>query len=47
LCANASGFASAPLTFGMTFQFSTHNYQLRYWMAEGGLDPDMDLRLVV
>jgi len=28
-----------PLTFGMTFPFSTHNYQLRYWMAEGGIDP--------
>ncbi len=24
-----------PLTFGMTFPFSTHNYQLRYWMAAG------------
>jgi two-component system, oxyanion-binding sensor len=38
---------SEPLTFGMTFPFSTHNYQLRYWMAEGGIDPDRDLRLVV
>lgn len=36
-----------PLTFGMTFPFSTHNYQLRYWMAEGGVDPDKDIRLVV
>jgi ABC-type nitrate/sulfonate/bicarbonate transport system substrate-binding protein len=36
-----------PLTFGMTFPFSTHNYQLRYWMAEGGVDPDEDVRLVV
>ncbi len=36
-----------PLTFGMTFPFSTHNYQLRYWMAEGGINPDHDLRLVV
>jgi NitT/TauT family transport system ATP-binding protein len=36
-----------PLTFGMTFPFSTHNYQLRYWMAEGGIDPDEDLRLIV
>jgi two-component system, oxyanion-binding sensor len=36
-----------PLTFGMTFPFSTHNYQLRYWMAEGGIDPDEDVRLVV
>jgi two-component system, oxyanion-binding sensor len=36
-----------PLTFGMTFPFSTHNYQLRFWMAAGGVDPDDDVRLVV
>ena len=36
-----------PLTFGMTFPFSNHNYQLRYWMAAGGVDPDEDVRLVV
>ncbi|MGA7806062.1 CmpA/NrtA family ABC transporter substrate-binding protein [Bradyrhizobium sp.] len=36
-----------PLTFAMTFPFSTHNYQLRYWMAAGGVDPDEDVRLVV
>lgn len=36
-----------PLTFGMTFPFSNHNYQLRYWMAAGGIDPDEDVRLVV
>jgi NitT/TauT family transport system ATP-binding protein len=35
------------LTFGMTFPFSTHNYQLRFWMAAGGVDPDEDIRLVV
>jgi two-component system, oxyanion-binding sensor len=35
------------LTFGMTFPFSTHNYQLRFWMAAGGVDPDEDVRLVV
>jgi two-component system, oxyanion-binding sensor len=38
---------AAPLTFGMTFPFSTHNYQLRFWMAAGGIDPDEDVRLVV
>lgn len=37
----------APLTFGMTFPYSTHNYQLRFWMASGGVDPDEDIRLVV
>jgi two-component system, oxyanion-binding sensor len=36
-----------PLVFGMTFPFSTHNYQLRFWMAAGGVDPDEDIRLVV
>jgi NitT/TauT family transport system ATP-binding protein len=36
-----------PLTFGMTFPFSSHNYQLRFWMAAGGVDPDEDVHLVV
>src|SRR5262249_30891981 len=36
-----------PLTFGMTFPFSTHNYHLRFWMAAGGVDPDEGVRLVV
>jgi NitT/TauT family transport system ATP-binding protein len=36
-----------PLTLGMTFPFSTHNYQLRLWMAAGGVDSDEDVRLVV
>lgn len=36
-----------PLTFAVTFPFSTHNYELRYWMAAAGIDPDRDVRLVV
>src|SRR5580700_7576968 len=39
--------AAAPLTFGITFPFSNHNYQLRFWMSAGGVDPDEDVRLVV
>jgi NitT/TauT family transport system ATP-binding protein len=39
--------SAEPLTFAMTFPFSTHNYQLRFWMAAGGVDPDEDVRLVV
>ncbi len=27
--------------------FSTHNYQLRCWLAEGGVDPERDVDLVV
>jgi len=37
----------SPLTFGMVFPFSCHNYELRYWMAACGIDPDIDVRLVV
>lgn len=36
-----------PLSFGQVFPFSCHNYQLRYWMAAGGVDPERDVRLVV
>jgi ABC-type nitrate/sulfonate/bicarbonate transport system substrate-binding protein len=36
-----------PLTFGMVYPFSCHNYELRYWLAAAGIDPDRDVRLVV
>jgi len=36
-----------PLTLGMVYPFSCHNYELRYWLAAAGIDPDVDLRLVV
>jgi NitT/TauT family transport system ATP-binding protein len=36
-----------PLTFAMVFPFSCHNYELRYWMAAAGIDPDRDVRMVV
>lgn len=36
-----------PLTFAMVFPVSNHNYQLRYWMASAGIDPDRDVRLIV
>ena len=36
-----------PLSFGQVFPFSCHNYQLRYWMAAAGVDPERDVRLVV
>jgi len=45
--ANRRKAGAEPLTFGMTFPFSTHNYQLRFWMAAGGVDPDEDVHLVV
>jgi nitrate/nitrite transport system ATP-binding protein len=36
-----------PLTFAMVFPESSHNYLLRYWMASAGIDPDVDVRLIV
>lgn len=36
-----------PLVLGMTYPYSSHNYELRYWLAAGGIDPDRDVKLVV
>ena len=36
-----------PLALAMVFPFSCHNYELRHWLALGGIDPDRDVRLVV
>ena len=36
-----------PLTFAMVYPFSSHNYELRYWLAASGIDPDRDVRLIV
>lgn len=35
------------LRFAMVYPFSTHNYELRYWLAAGGIDPDADVQLTV
>jgi ABC-type nitrate/sulfonate/bicarbonate transport system substrate-binding protein len=37
----------SPLTFAVVFPFSIHNYLLRYWLADAGIDPDSDVRLTV
>jgi ABC-type nitrate/sulfonate/bicarbonate transport system substrate-binding protein len=36
-----------PLALAVVFPFSMHNYELRYWLAEAGIDPDRDIQLVV
>lgn len=38
---------AAPLSFAVVYPFSSHAYELRYWLASGGIDPDRDVRLVV
>lgn len=41
------GRGAPPVALGVVFPYSSHNYLLRYWLAQGGLDPDRDLRLTV
>lgn len=38
---------ASPLTFSVVYPFSTHNYLLRLWMAQAGIDPDRDVRLTI
>ncbi|MEO6012888.1 MAG: CmpA/NrtA family ABC transporter substrate-binding protein [Devosia sp.] len=33
--------AGKPFNMGMVFPVSTHNYELRYWLAAGGLNPGL------
>lgn len=34
------------LTFGVPFQYSMHNFLLRYFVAEHGLNPDSDIKIL-
>lgn len=34
------------LKFGAVHPFSSHNYELRYWLAGCGIDPDKDVEIV-
>ena len=35
------------MTFAVPFEFSMHNFLLRYYVAEAGLDPDKDIQIRV
>jgi ABC-type nitrate/sulfonate/bicarbonate transport system substrate-binding protein len=37
----------APLRFAVVHPFSGHNYELRYWLASCGVDPDRDIEMLV
>jgi hypothetical protein len=39
--------ASRPLRFAVVHPHSGHNYELRYWLAAGGVDPDRDVEIVI
>ena len=36
-----------PLTLAAVYPYSIHAYALRHWLAEAGIDPDRDVRLVI
>jgi NitT/TauT family transport system ATP-binding protein len=35
------------LQMAMVFPVSTHNYELRYWLAASGIDPDRDIEILI
>jgi NitT/TauT family transport system ATP-binding protein len=37
----------AMLTLAVVHPFSGHNYELRYWLAVAGIDPDQEVRITV
>src|SRR5678815_2841956 len=38
--------AGEPLTFAMTFPPGTHAMWIRFWLAQGGINPDKDVSLI-
>lgn len=39
--------AGSKLTFAVVYPQSAHAYELRYWMAAAGIDPDQDVRIAI
>ena len=42
-----SGADHSPLRFAVVHPHSGHNYELRYWLAACGIDPDRDIEIVI
>ncbi len=38
--------AGRPLRFAVVHRYSSHNFKLRYWLAECGIHPDRDVEIV-
>jgi two-component system, oxyanion-binding sensor len=47
IVARRKGKGLPVLTFGSTFPFSCHSYQLRFWLAAGGVNTAEDIELIV
>jgi two-component system, oxyanion-binding sensor len=41
------GVQERPLQIAVVHPHSGHNYELRYWLAANGVDPDRDLEIVI
>jgi NitT/TauT family transport system ATP-binding protein len=37
----------SPLKLGVVHRFSSHNLELRYWLAASGIDPEADIEFVI
>lgn len=37
----------AKLRFGVVHPFSSHNLELRYWLAAGGIEPDAEIEILI
>ncbi|TYL48178.1 CmpA/NrtA family ABC transporter substrate-binding protein [Marinomonas sp. IMCC 4694] len=46
-CIEERGDDKPPLRFAMVYPYSSHNYQLRDWLSQAGIDPDKDVQIVV
>ncbi|MDG4875754.1 CmpA/NrtA family ABC transporter substrate-binding protein [Mesorhizobium sp. WSM4935] len=42
-----AGAGREPLRFAVVHPHSGHNYELRYWLAACGIDPDRDIEIVI
>ncbi len=45
--AQRAGAGKPPLRFAVVHPHSGHNYELRYWLAACGIDPDGDVEIVI
>ncbi|WP_395383401.1 CmpA/NrtA family ABC transporter substrate-binding protein [Mesorhizobium sp. UC22_110] len=45
--AHRKAVGEAPLRFGVVHPHSGHNYELRYWLAACGVDPERDIEIVI
>lgn len=41
------GAQASALRFAIVYPYSSHNYQLRDWLAKASIDPDKDVQLIV